>query len=356
MSDVDLNKINTNHKKTKKITNFVPLLVILIVIILFRIADVISKRTVPNTAGVSGNTTCNLYNGGVFCLSDGIIYFDNPLDRECLYSVDSKTLSKFKKVSNERCGCLNATTKYLVYARQNYLRDEGGKAIFDYTASGLFRINKKGGKNIKMFYDDPVAMVTLYGNDIYYQHYDDGNISLYHCNLDGTENHLIVDNPIVPGTVSHEGIIFAGAEKDHYIYRLNPVNGESIEVYEGNCYLPAYVGDSIYFMSLSNNYAIARVDSHGGSPTLLTRNRCSAYNVTPDERYLIYQVDDGENNRLEVMDLYSVETTTVAYGNFNCIHVLGDRVFFRSFDEDRIFYFELSDLTIKEMIPLVFDK
>ncbi|MCR4778117.1 MAG: DUF5050 domain-containing protein [Lachnospiraceae bacterium] len=349
LKDLEFDKPPKKHGKFFK---YIPAVLIAIGIIAFWGTNKLMSRTVPNTAGVPGNTTCNLYNGGIFCEYDGEIYFCNPLDNECMYAVDSATLKKFRKITDDRPGFINATTKYIVYARQNYLRN-GAKPLFDYTTSGLFRVNRKGGRNTMMYYEEPVSMATLYGNDIYYNYYDEGNISLHHTDLGAEFDVMVIDSPLIPGSVDGQGIYYAGPEGNHYLYRLDPVSKTSTLIYEGNCYNPALVGGSLYFMSLSNNYAIARVDKYGANPTILTRNRCACYNVTPDEQYLIYQVDDGANSRIEVLNLYSTEVRTIAEGNYTAIHILGNRVFYRDFFDNTIYYFDLSDFEVNEFTPKV---
>ena len=41
-----------------------------------------------NDGYVNGNTAGNLYNEGYFCEKDGIVYFANPADNYCLYSMN----------------------------------------------------------------------------------------------------------------------------------------------------------------------------------------------------------------------------------------------------------------------------
>ena len=75
--------------------------------------------------------------------------------------------------------------------------------------------------------------------------------------------------------------------------------------------------------------------------------------MTPDEQYLIYQVDDGANSRIEVLNLYSTEVRTIAEGNYTAIHILGNRVFYRDFFDNTIYYFDLSDFEVNEFTPKV---
>ena len=46
----------------------------------------LTPETKMNQGFVNGNTAGNLYNGGLFCEYNGVIYFSNPNDNGRLYS------------------------------------------------------------------------------------------------------------------------------------------------------------------------------------------------------------------------------------------------------------------------------
>ena len=48
----------------------------------------LSQRVKMNKGYVNGNTAGNLNNGGLFCESEGIVYFSNLYDDGCLYSMN----------------------------------------------------------------------------------------------------------------------------------------------------------------------------------------------------------------------------------------------------------------------------
>ncbi|MCI8625517.1 MAG: DUF5050 domain-containing protein [Lachnospiraceae bacterium] len=346
-------KTQTPKKKKGGFLRFLPFLIAIVIITVIAVTFKLLSRTVPNDPDAIGNTACNLYNGGTFCLYDDRIYFSNLADDGALYSMKTD-FSGYKKLTRDMPGYLNATSHYLVYARLNYLKDGGGRDVFDYTSSGLFRIDRKNGAGMRMIYNKPVGIVSLQGNDIYYQHYDEPNLTLYHAPLDCSETTLLLNSSVLPACVQGGLLYYAGTSGNHYIYSLtvpsgtrsgsgSPILGPGTEtlIYQGNCYQPARVGDSIYFISLSQDYSIARVDPYGSHPTLLVQEHCSFYNVDPTEHYLIYQVDSGERNRLECLDLYTLETTTILEGNYCNIHILDDLVFFQEFGTKNQYYFRL---------------
>ena len=301
-----------------------------------------SGRVIPNTEGAVGNTACNLYNGGLFCTDNEKIYFSNLKDRGSLYSM-SKDLNDFEYIQEDTAGYINNTDNYIVYSRLNYTRNDTVKRVLQFSYSGIYRVTKKGSHSIGGIYAYDVGAVALIGNKVYYQrHEKDGNMNLYCSGLDGKNDELLIEENVVPGTLTSSRIYYGGAEEDHYIYSFDSTSKQKVVIYKGNCYQPALIGGNIYFISLSKNYNIAKIDEYGQNPTILVEEKCSFYNVTPDEQYVVYQIDNGTNNRLEMMNLSTFEKTIIKTGDYNSINIIGDRVFFREFGTDEVYYFYLS--------------
>lgn len=322
-------------------TNIIVILIGIAFILVFVIAR-FSGRVIPNTEGAVGNSACNIYNGGLFCADDERIYFSNLKDGGSLYSM-SKDLSDFEYMQEDTAGYINNTSNYIVYSRLNYTRNDSVKHVLQFSYSGIYRVTKKGSHSIGGIYSYDVGSVGLIGNEVYYQkHEKDGNMNLYRAGLDGKNDELLLEEKVVPGTLTSSKIYYAGAEDDHYIYSFDPDSRQKVVIYKGNCYQPALIGGNIYFISLSKNYNIAKIDEFGQNPTILVDEKCDFYNVTPDEQYIVYQVDDGKNNRLEMMNLSTLEKTVIKKGDYNSINIIGERVFFREFGTDEVYYFTLS--------------
>lgn len=328
----------------KKFSNLKSNIIIVLVAAAFILVFVIAKfsgRVIPNTEGAVGNSACNLYNGGLFCADDKRIYFSNLKDGGSLYSM-SKNLSDFEYMQEDTAGYINNTSNYVVYSRLNYTRNDSVKHVLQFSYSGIYRVTKKGSHSIGGIYSYDVGSVGLIGNEVYYQkHEKDGNMNLYRAGLDGKNDELLLEEKIVPGTLTSSKIYYAGAEDDHYIYSFDPDSKQKVVIYKGNCYQPALIGGNIYFISLSKNYNIAKIDEYGQNPTILVEEKCTFYNVTPDEQYVVYQIDDGKNNRLEMMNLSTFEKTVIKKGDYNGINIIDDKVFFREFGTDEVYYFSL---------------
>lgn len=301
-----------------------------------------SQRTVPNMEGAEGNTACNLYNGGIFCEDEDRIYFSNLKDGGALYTM-SKNLDDFKYLHEDTAGHINVTNAYVVYSRLNYMRSDSVKHVLQFSTSGLYRINKKNGSDIKSLYYSNIGLVSLNGNDVFYQKLEKGGkMNLYHTTISSKKGSLLLEKNVIPGSVRDGRLFYSGTGKNHYIHYLDIKTGVEHEFYKGNCYSPAYVNNNLYFISASHNYNVARLEASGKHPIILTEEKCSFYNVTEDERYLIYQVDDAKSNRLEMLDLTNLVKTVIKIGDYNSIHVLGDLVFFREFGTDEVYYFNVS--------------
>lgn len=329
-------------RKLGNIKSNILLLLVLVTIATIFVVAKYSGRVIPNVEGAVGNTACNLYNGGLFCADDDRIYFSNLNDGGALYSM-SKNLDDFQYMQEDTVGYINNTSNYVVYSRLNYTRNDSVKHVLQFSYSGIYRVNKKGSHSIGGIYAYDVGAVSLIGNEVYYQkHEKDGNMNLYRASLDGKKDELLLEEKVVPGTLTSTKIYYAGAEGDHYIYSFAPASKQKVVIYKGNCYQPVLIGGNIYFISLSQNYNIAKIDELGQNPTILVEEKCSYYNVTPDEQFIVYQVDDGKKNRLEVMDLSTRKKTVVKEGDYNGISIIGDRVFFREFGTDDEYYFSLN--------------
>lgn len=73
----------------KKIIGIVVLVLIIAAVAGIGIFVFISRKPKLNEGYVNGNTPGNLYNEGMFCEKDGIVFFSNPSDGYKLYSMNA---------------------------------------------------------------------------------------------------------------------------------------------------------------------------------------------------------------------------------------------------------------------------
>ena len=73
-----------------------------------------------NDGYVNGNTAGNLYNEGYFCEKDGIVYFANPADNYCLYSMNPDG-TNIKKLEDQSVSYINVDDHYIYYCKSTRL-------------------------------------------------------------------------------------------------------------------------------------------------------------------------------------------------------------------------------------------
>ncbi len=144
------------------------LIVILAVVVIIAIGffgnKLLNPETKMNQGYVNGNTAGNLYNGGLFCEYNGVIYFSNPSDSGKLYSMDSDG-KNLKKLSNDNATFINVDDNYIYYIRNN----SGSDLNFNFVAfhrNALVRMDHNG-RNTIILDTEPCLYASLIGNYIY---------------------------------------------------------------------------------------------------------------------------------------------------------------------------------------------
>jgi hypothetical protein len=283
-----------------------------------------------------GNTSGNLLNGGFFSEYDNRIYFSNRMDDGALYSMNMD-FKDFKKISNDKAGYINAAGKYLYYLSMNYSKNKTDGDVFSFKNTGIYRINLDGSHSVNL-HDDPGGLINLYGNSLYYQYYNSKEgLKFYKVDIDGKNNAKLSDSPIIPLSIKEDLLYYSGTS-NHAIYTMDLSTGMTNLLSRTKAYAPILQEKYIYYMSLEHNYAIYRMKADGTNPEEIISERCSTYNITPDGRYLYYQVDDTQNNSIRCMNLDTLETQTLMEGDFKNIHIVGGKVIFTDFNETVQYY------------------
>lgn len=320
------------------------LITILIIAVLIVGGVFILKSSQDDTKYTSeaqlGNSAGNLYNGGLFCEYDDEIYFSNLNDDGALYRMDPN-LTNFKRISDDKVSYINANEHYIVYSRLNNKKQQLTNSLLTFNYVGIYRIDKDGSDSL-MLDDSAVGLVTLYGNDIYFQHYSNEDAySLYRVKVNGEETQQLDTNPIEPAMITNNYLYYS----DTKTLSFDSLDLESLAidtVISDTCYMPIITDQYIYYISISKNYSLVRCDINGLNPIILVNERCCTYNITPNEQYLYYQVDNNSNNRICRLNLDTLESTTIQQGNYSNINVTNEYVFFQGFDSDVMYYMKPS--------------
>ena len=93
-----------------------------------------------NDGYVNGNTAGNLYNEGYFCEKDGIVYFANPADNYCLYSMNPDG-TNIKKLEDQSVSYINVDDQKMSKSLGNFftVREIGEK--YDLQVLRLFMLS-----------------------------------------------------------------------------------------------------------------------------------------------------------------------------------------------------------------------
>lgn len=347
--------MSQTHSKSKSQIIRNTILAILLIIIVIIVLILIGRRASvklydnPNTAG---NTSGNLLNGGLFCESDDKIYFTNPADDNALYSMDTD-LSHQKKVCSDKVSYINAAGDYIFYTRRNDKKSTTGEGLLSLSTTGLFRITKDG-KHLGKLYEDPTQVANLFGNYVYYQHYDNDNgLQLYSAKIDGSSNERLSKEGIAPYVIENGQIYYTSQDQDHMIHTINTNGSGKNVLFDGNCTSLMKAGEHLYYMDMNQDYALARIDLESNEPQTLVNTRIATYNVDASESSVYYQIDDGKNNGLYRLDLENNETEQLAEGNFNFLHLVSNYLFYESYEGDTIYVMDLGTETSEEFKPEV---
>lgn len=334
--------MNKNQKNT--LFFVLAILVIIGIAVLFRFMNRVKLYDDEST---TGNTSGNLLNGGLFCESDGTIYFSNPYDEGTLYSMNTD-LGNVKQLSKDNVSYLNVAGKYIFYTKRNDKKKVDSDFFLALSTTGLYRTNLKG-ENVAKLYDDPTQVACLYGNNIYYQHYDqEKGLLLYSAKIDGSEDKEILSEPCAPYAVSDNTIYYAGYNGDHAIHTISTNgSGESV-LYDGNCTSVTKHGEYLYFMDMNDNYSLKRIPVSGGTPEALVSDRIATYNVSEDGNTVYCQIDNGTDNGLYELSIDNMSLSLIASGDYNYLNLTSDYLFYEEFDQSKLYILDLASGTSEE--------
>lgn len=294
------------------------------------------KTTMNNDSAV-GNTSGNLINGGLFCEYDGRIYFANPNDYNKLYVMNSDC-TDIKKLSDDSVAALNVCGKYIYYVKNNFNKSTIGM-VFRGQLFGLYRCNLDGS-NSKMLYKDRSGSAALCGNTIYYQHYDDETaLTLYKVGIDGKNETKISDTPYLPASVSGGKLYFSDPENRHHILCMDGKTSSITDYYDCNSYLATMVNGYAYYIDLSKDYSLVRLNTANKTLELLyapQSGKIINYNVYGNK--IFFQVEGGDNAGLYRMNIDGTQVEYVAIGEISGIHCTERYTFFSYYaDQTRLY-------------------
>ncbi|NLG03449.1 MAG: DUF5050 domain-containing protein [Clostridia bacterium] len=306
--------------------------IILTVLLLTGVALVALRGTkiTQNPPDTKGNTAGNLINLGLFCEDDGKVYFSNPYDNGYLYSMNPDN-TEMKHLWDVPVKYINAAGKYLYY----YQDGASASNSFGFLGSmlGVYRIKKTGLQN-KCLNKAPSGILSLYGNTLYYQHYDHINaMTLYQVTTSGKEKKQLLDSIVSPACIADNTIYFHNTDRNFCLsaYRLD--SGSISTVYDQKVYQPILAGRYIYYINVSDHYSLHRYHLDSKEDEKLTDDGVDLFNLSETDNYIYYQKNDALAPELKRIHLDGSNPESVASGNYEQINITSTYTYFNRFDE-----------------------
>lgn len=311
------------ENKNKFILAGVILFIIVICVLL-----ALANRIPPNDDLETGNTAGNLNNKGLFCEQDGVVYFSNAYDHNVLYSMNPDE-SNVIRLNNVGVSSINADPERIFYSQTGSANGSGLGYVRSTT--GMYSCDHNG-KNTLCYTKDPVSIISLLGNNLYYQHYQENiGVPLMKVSLDKKESAQMVPDMVSPASIAGSTIYYAGNGQDHYLYALDTLTGTSTLIWEHPVWNPVYQNGYIYFMDLDSNYALHRYDLATGEDLPLTKERIDFFNVYDSVIY--YQTAATSSPALKRIYIDGTGEEIIMNGVFESVNITSQYTYFNEFEK-----------------------
>lgn len=289
------------------------------------------NRIPDNDPLTIGNTAGNLNNYGTFCESDGKVYFANPYDGGSLYSMNPDQ-SEITRLYEGNFKYINAGGNYLYASMES---SDGGTGLgYVLKTTGIYRV-KKNGKSIKCISDDISLIMSLSGNDLYYQAPTGFGVGLKKLDVTKTkQTPETIEATFVlnPACIENGSIYYGGTEKDHYLYSFDPNTNTSVPIWGGNVWNPVYDSGYFYYMDISNDYCICRYSPQTQSVDILSHERVDMFNVGYGE--IFYSTSTASTPGLYRMSTNGGDAELLFEGIVSDINITSTFTYFKQYGLD----------------------
>lgn len=314
--------------------NLKPILIFILILILaggLAFLSYWSEKIPANPDGTIGNTAGNLNNGGLFCEHKGRVYFANPEDSNCLYSMTVDETDVQKLYAGNVCNILTGG-EYVYY----FMREPVGTSLDNLRVSHAFFRSELDGEKTKIMTKDVVIHTQLVNDTLYILTVDKKGAVFYRMNTDRSHYKELDRNDINPSCAYDGMIYYNGTLLNHYLYALDTQTDTSNVLWKGNLWYPVLEGNYFYYLDVENNYRLCRYDYTKEVVEILTHDRVDCFNV--GSGYIYYQCNSKEEPALKRMQLDGSDVTIIAEGNYTAIHMTSKYVYFKEFGEDNNWY------------------
>ena len=306
-----------------------------------------SERVVDNDISTIGNTPGNLYNGGVFCENGDKIFFSNPSDEGCLYSMN-KDLTGIKKLSENVVSYINSAGNFIYYTKNNGSSSTNASVVFRGEIYGVVRC-KLNGKSSKTLYSGYSSDLSLTGNTLLFTNTEDGADVTSTISIKGEDKAIINRQKISVFSVANGKGFYSSTVDNHNINYIDAATGLISEYYEGNTYMASIYNNKLYFIDLSDDYSLVCVDMLSGTQNTITSDHVVNYNVYENTVY--YQIEEPVHALMKI-NVDGTGRLQLMEGDFSSISCTSSYSFFRKYDTNDIYYTETETGSVLELLNL----
>lgn len=319
----------------------IPILVgvaVILVVGLLVILNLNKKDTIYNDSLINGNSAGNLYNQGLFCEKDGVIYFANPDDHYTLYSMELDG-QKLKKLNNDVAKGINADEHYVYYVRDN---GNTGSYSFDTfvnsNTNSLCRYDLKT-KKVKVLDEAPSLYPVLVGNNLYYLHYDKKNAtSFYTVGIDGKNLKMVSDEYMFTCNAIGSYIYYNDMAYDGSIYRYDTSSDSYTVLYEANTYKPIVISEeNTYYLDVDHDNRLMHINLDSPNPVVVTEDSIDLYNVYGSYIYYVAYTKNGSSLCRIKND--GSEFEVIAEGAYNTISATSNYIYVTEYGTNKMYRF-----------------
>lgn len=328
-------------RRTKLIV-IISFVLLLVIIGVFAINQTLARGVSMNDITVVGNTAGNIHNGGYFCERDGVVYFSNPSDFGCLYSMRPDETG-YRKLSTMSVRNILSGGRFLYMYMDSHSRSVSqglGAVVSEY---GIYRMRNDGRYTVCLL-KEVVGKMQLGGSYIYYEQGDDMEGTLNRIRIDKKERTGYGNTPAfysehIDPTAYADGVIYySSVSAAHSLYAISverePVMPQPLFSYNVN--QPIVRGSFVYFLNAADEYRVCRYNVANGVLETLSTHGADCYNL--NDSYIYYDSQTADVPGLYRISVNGTGEELILGGAYNSLHLTSNYLYYRVFGADDIFY------------------
>ncbi|MCR5311338.1 MAG: DUF5050 domain-containing protein [Lachnospiraceae bacterium] len=282
-----------------------------------------SSSMVPDNT--IGNTAGNLTSGGLFSEAGGKVYFANPYDENCLYSMDPDG-THIKKLCNLSAAYINAGGDLVFFYGARVGTSKGLGSVAG--KPGIFSVRSDGSHLSQLTSNIPMSMF-LVGNNIYYKHAGADAITFDVFDLKKKESTELLPHPISAYSYDRGKLYYGGETGERFLYTFDTGLRVEEAIWQGDVWAPVYYAGYVYYLDVQNNYRICRYSPEYNQIEVLTNDRADFFNIFGN--VIFYQKSSQTSPALKKMALDGAENMVVAEGTYNMVSLTSEYAYFTEF-------------------------